>query len=146
VLVSGWQTPRLGSGQAEYLDEHWARWHVRQDVQRLWSALEAVEVLGEADLGPRHALVHGLVRVRFDPSHRLHRVLAHLGSNGCKAEAAIADGDRGDAMPARQRAIRIPEHLRVIVGVQVDEPGCDVLVGPPGQLTHIPIVRLNSSP
>src|SRR6185503_11961141 len=53
-----------------------------------------------------------------------------------EAETAIADHHRGDAVPRRQRAVRIPEELRVVVRVQVDEArrhdqaaGVDHLVG-----------------
>ena len=48
-----------------------------------------------------------------------------LGAHRREAEAAVADHDRRDAVPARQRAVRIPEQLRVVVRVQVDEAGRD---------------------
>ena len=63
---------------------------------------------------------------RSDPGHRLHGVLAHVGLDRGEPEPAVADGDRGDAVPARQRAVRVPEDLGVVVGVQIDEAGGDV--------------------
>src|SRR5439155_5323265 len=49
----------------------------------------------------------------------------HLGPDGGEAEPAVADDDRGDAVPARQRAVRVPVDLGVVVGVEVDEAGGD---------------------
>src|SRR5262249_6513837 len=42
-------------------------------------------------------------------------------------ETAVPDDDAGDAVPAGHRAPRVPEHLAVVVRVQVDESGCDDL-------------------
>src|SRR5579885_1858114 len=53
--------------------------------------------------------------------------------NGSKAEAAVADHNRSDAVPARNRAVRIPEDLRVVVGVKIDEAGRDDL---PRRIDH----------
>ena len=47
--------------------------------------------------------------------------LALGGPHRREAEAAVADHHRRDAVPARQRAVRVPEDLGVVVGVQVDE-------------------------
>ena len=40
-------------------------------------------------------------------------------------KAALADRDRGHAVPARHRGIRIPVQLQIIVVVQVDSPRSD---------------------
>src|SRR5438874_137595 len=40
-------------------------------------------------------------------------------------EAAVAGNDRGDTVEARRCERRVPEHLRVVVRVDVDEPGRD---------------------
>ena len=48
-----------------------------------------------------------------------------LGAHRREAEAAVAERHRGDAVPARDRAPRVPLDLRVVVGVQVDEAGRD---------------------
>ena len=42
-------------------------------------------------------------------------------ATGAKAEAAVTNRDRGDPVPARQGAVRIPEDLCVVVRVQVHE-------------------------
>ena len=44
-----------------------------------------------------------------------------LGPGRRDAEAAIADHYRGDAMPGRDGEHGIPQHLRVVVRVDVDE-------------------------
>ena len=66
--------------------------------------------------------------LRGDVLDRLH----HLGEIGVvgrahrrERDAAVADGDRRDAVPARGRADRIPRELRVEMGVDVDEPRRD---------------------
>ena len=51
------------------------------------------------------------------------------GRHRGEAEAAVADGDRRDAVPARQGAVRIPEDLGVVVRVQVDEARRNVHTG-----------------
>ena len=48
---------------------------------------------------------------------------AVLGARRRDREAAVAGDDRRDAVPARRREPRIPEHLRVVVGVDVEEAG-----------------------
>ena len=47
-----------------------------------------------------------------------------LRSHGSNPEPAVADDDRGHPVPARRREVRIPQHLRVVMGVDVDEPRC----------------------
>ena len=51
--------------------------------------------------------------------------LAVLGAGRRDREAAVAGDDGGDAVEARRRERRVPEHLRVVVRVDVDEPGRD---------------------
>ena len=46
-----------------------------------------------------------------------HGAFAHLRRDRGKAKAAIADHDRSNAMPARQGAVRIPEKLRIVMGL-----------------------------
>ena len=59
--------------------------------------------------------------------HALHprqhpgEVVVLVGRRGRQREAAVAAEDRGDAVLHRRARGRIPEQLRVVVGVQVDE-------------------------
>mgnify|MGYP003694434243 CR=1 FL=1 len=46
-------------------------------------------------------------------------------ARGGDAEAAVAHHHRGHAVPGRDREHPIPHHLRVVVGMDVDEAGRD---------------------
>ena len=61
----------------------------------------------------------------FDELERLHHQLAILGPRRRDPEPAVALHDGGDAVPRRRREVRVPEHLRVEVRVDVDEAGCE---------------------
>ena len=52
-----------------------------------------------------------------------------LGRRRGDREAAVAGDDGGDAVEARRRQRRVPEHLGVVVGVDVDEAGGDHAAG-----------------
>ncbi len=95
----------------------------RHDVHALWRAVHAVEEFGIADPVPRHAGAHRLERHRFVARHRQHRPLTVVRLAGSETEATVADDHAGHAVPARHRAPRVPEHLAVVVRVEVDEPG-----------------------
>src|SRR5439155_1144981 len=51
--------------------------------------------------------------------------VAVLGAAGREAEAALPDGERRHAVPARERAVRVPVELGVVVGVEIDGAGRD---------------------
>ena len=74
---------------------------------------------------PIHAGLHRLVGNRLGAGHREHRALAEIGLAGREAEAAIAEHERGHAVPSGDRAIGIPADLGVVMGVQIDEAGRD---------------------
>jgi hypothetical protein len=57
--------------------------------------------------------------------HHEHRAFTILRVDGGEAEAAIAGNDGSDAVLAGVRAGRVPEDLRVIMGVGVDMTGGD---------------------
>ena len=103
--------PRLGRFQTHHPREQRRDRNVRQDVHRLGTARDTVEKFGKRGPIPRHPGLHRGVRNRFDARHREHRALAALGTHRGEAEAAVADNDRGDAVPARDGAVRIPEQL-----------------------------------
>ena len=126
VLLVGRHSPGLGVVEAEHGNQHRPDRDVGEHVDRLGGAIEAVEVLREGDPVPRHALLHRVVGDRLDPRHRLHCVLALIRLDRCEAESAVADRHRRDAVPTGQRAVRIPEDLGVVVGVEIDETGSDV--------------------
>src|SRR5262249_4272210 len=97
-------------------------------VDALGQGLEDVEEFGIGGPAPLDARLHrgrwdvlGTLEVAYD------EVLVLLGA-GRQGEPAIAHHDTGDAMPARRGPERIPEDLRVHVGVAVDETGSDHVV------------------
>ena len=62
--------------------------------------------------GERHAL---------DLRHHPAEVVGVLGVHRREREAAVAADDAGDAVDVARRRDRVPEQLRVVVGVRVDE-------------------------
>jgi hypothetical protein len=86
-------------------------------------AIEGVEVAAVALPAPRDA---GHDRVGGDVLDRLHhrRQLGLLaGAHRGERHAAVAEDERGHAVPRRRAGGRVPEQLGVEVGVDVDEPG-----------------------
>ena len=83
-----------------------------------------VEVLGEGlELVPGHA---GRQRVEahvLDVLERPRQERHAVGADGCDGEAAVPRDHRGDPVERGRRQVRVPEHLRVVVGVDVDEAG-----------------------
>ena len=79
------------------------------------------EVLGEGGEVPRDAgRERGDVHV-LDVLERAGDELAVLGARRRDREPAVAGDDGRDAVEARRRERGIPEHLRVVVRVDVDE-------------------------
>ena len=61
----------------------------------------------------------------LDVLERAHDQVVVLGPGRRDREAAVAGHDRGDAVVRRRPQRGVPEHLRVVVGVDVDEPRRD---------------------
>ena len=98
---------------------------VAAEVQDRAGVLDQLQVLVEGlevpdDPGLEHALRHV-----FDRVQRADDRAPVLGSRRRDREAAVAGDHRRDAVPARRRQRGVPEHLRVVVGVDVDEAGGD---------------------
>src|SRR5262249_45890407 len=86
-------------------------------------ASRGAEELGE---GPERPLAAGggeqrLQRHALGALERAQDELAMPGTGGRDAEAAVAHHHRGDAVPGRDRQHAVPEHLGVVVRVDVDE-------------------------
>jgi hypothetical protein len=112
---------RLGAVETHHPDEERRDRHVRQHVDGLPRAIDALEELGVRHPVPRQSQLHRFVRDRFDARHRQHRALAHLGTDRREAEAAVADHHRRHAVPPGERQVRVPEELCVVVRMEVDE-------------------------
>ena len=105
------------------------------EVEHRAVPLDGGEVLGEGLEVPRDA---GGERRRVHVLDLLQRVgdeLAVLGPGRGDGEPAVAGDDGGDAVEARRGERRVPEHLGVVVGVDVDEAGGhDAAVGVDGRV------------
>jgi hypothetical protein len=115
----------LGALEAQHPDQERSHRNVGQHVHGLRAAVDAVEELGIGDPVPRQPAPHRLVRDRLDPGHGEHRTLTHLRSHRREAEAAVPDHHRRHPVPAGERQVRIPEQLRIVVRVEIDEAGRD---------------------
>ncbi len=92
-------------------------------VERRAASLDGVEILREGlELVPGNAGRQGV------EAHVLHVLKGageerdELGSDRCDGEAAVAGDDARDTVERRGGEPRVPEHLGVVVGVDVDEP------------------------
>ncbi len=99
------------------------------DVHALGHLVDAGEVLAVGDPVPRQALEDGRRRDVLDGLHHQREVLAIVRTARRERHAAVAHHDGRHAVPARRRSDRIPRELRVEMGVDVDEPGCDDAIG-----------------
>jgi hypothetical protein len=99
--------------------------HLGAEIDRERPPRERVEVLRERLPLPGDALGHRGARDVFDALHQPDEPGVAVRRGGREPDAAVAH-DRGrDAVPARRRQHRIPRGLRVVVRVQIDEPGRD---------------------
>ena len=86
-------------------------------------AVEAGEIVAEALPLPVDALLERGERHPFDLRHHPAQVVGITGSAGGEREAAVAADDGGDAVHVRRRRGRVPEQLRVVVRVGIDDAG-----------------------
>ena len=86
---------------------------------------DRVEVLGERLELPRDARGQRRGVHVLDVLERAHDHVVVLGAGRRDREAAVAGDHGGDAVVRRRPQRRIPEHLRVVVRVDVDEAGRD---------------------
>ena len=93
----------------------------RRHIQTLVDAVECVEIFGEGLERPVDPGFECLDRHALDVLKRAGDHTPMLGACRRNREAAVAHHDRRDAVPARRRQIAVPRHLRVVVGVDVDE-------------------------
>jgi hypothetical protein len=95
--------------------------HERRHVDALGAPVDGVQVLGERLEAPVDALLEGVHRHALHVLERAHDGVAVLGPGGRDAEPAIAHHDARDPVPRRRREVAVPEDLRVVVRVDVDE-------------------------
>ena len=123
--VVGRRRARARAALAHHVGAHRAVRHLRADVDRARPLGERVEVLGERLPAPVDALAQRGAGDVLDALHQLDQPLLAAGVHRREADAAVAHHDRGDAVPARRRELRVPGGLAVVVRVHVDEAGRD---------------------
>ena len=96
-----------------------------RDVQPGLLPLDRVEVLGKRLEGPRNAGGQRVDRHSLDVLEGAGDRLAVLRLRRRDAETAVAHHHGGDAVPAGRSQIRVPQHLRVVVRMTVDEARCE---------------------
>ena len=87
--------------------------------------VDRVEVVAERAPRPRHAVLERGERHALDLRHHPAEVVGVLGVDGREREAAVARDHARHAVQVRRRRGRVPEELRVVVRVRVDEAGGD---------------------
>ena len=92
-------------------------------VHRHAARLDLGEVVAEAGPVPRDARLERRERDALDPGHEPGEVLGVLLARGRQRETAVPADDRGHSVEQRRARARIPEELRVVVRVEVHEPG-----------------------
>ena len=85
------------------------------------AAVQAGQPVAERRPLPVQSGAQRVQRHSFDPREHPGEVVVLFGRRGRQREAAIAAEDRGHAVLHRRAGGGIPEQLRVVVGVQVDE-------------------------
>ncbi|MEZ5561050.1 MAG: hypothetical protein R3E86_21215 [Pseudomonadales bacterium] len=101
--------------------------HQTGDVDPRAEPLDGAQVVGILLPVPGQPAENGILGDVLHGLHHPGQQLAMLRTARCERHAAVADECRGHAVPADRRHVRIPSHLRVQVGVDVDEPGADHL-------------------
>ena len=94
------------------------------DVERD-PAVERAEVVGERAPVPRHAVLERGERHALDLRHHPAEVVGVVGRDRREREAAVAGDHARDAVQVRRARGRVPEQLRVVVRVRVDDAGRD---------------------
>src|SRR5262249_49398649 len=104
--------------------------HQTADVHAFWYGVQSLQIFAIGLPLPRHPGNDGVRWDVLDRFHQVCHVLAVLRAAGCERASTVAHHHRSDAMPAGRRCDRVPENLRVQVGVDVDESwGDDVSLG-----------------
>ena len=93
------------------------------DVDALGQRVDRREVVAVGLPVPRESFEDGVGGDVLDRFHELREPALLTLAHRRERDAAVAEHDRGDAVPARRRRVGIPCDLRVEMGVHVDEPG-----------------------
>ena len=99
------------------------------EIEARAAAADRVEIFGEGLEIPDDARGQGRGVHVLDVLERVHDHVVMLRPGGRDREAAVARDHRGHTLVRRRPQCRIPEHLGVVVRVDVDETGRDCTAG-----------------
>ena len=110
---------------AHHVGAHRPVRHLGADVDAETTLVEDVEVFGERLPPPGDALRECCPGDVLDAFHELDQPLFASRVHGGEPDSAVAHHDRRDAVSGRRVQFVVPGDLAVVVGVAVDEAGCD---------------------
>jgi hypothetical protein len=124
AAVAGWRLAADGALAHDVNAQRVVR-DLRRDIDGARLPLQRVEEFGEALPVVFQSFCERDAGDVLDRLHEVDQLLAMLLAHRREADAAIAEHDRGDAVPGGRRQHRVPGRLAVIVGVHVDPAGGD---------------------
>ena len=98
--------------------------HLRSDINRIGSGRQRVQVLLETLPLPLDALVQGRAGNILDAFQKANQKIVVIRSGRRKTDTAVAHQYRRHAMLRRGSEQRVPRHLSIIMGMQVDKARC----------------------
>lgn len=110
---------------AHHVEPQRVEGYQRTDIDAQRALGQAVHPLRKAFPVPGQTFFHCAQGNSLDARQKTHRGLSIPWLARGKAEAALADRDRGHTVPTRHRCIRIPVQLQIVVVVQVYRPRRD---------------------
>lgn len=119
----GPRRPSLGRLVAQHVEPKRRVADHGADVEALGAAVQGGEVVREGLEGPRDTGLQRLERHALDVLQRAGDEVAMLGPGRRDPEPAVPRDDGRDPVPAGGGQIRVPEHLGVEVGMDINKPG-----------------------
>jgi hypothetical protein len=111
----------VGAALAHHIDAQRRVRHLGRHIGVVAARRQGIEKVGEAVPVPGEAVFQHDLGDVLDAFHQVDQHVVLIGMAGREAHAAIAEQHGRDAVPGRGRQPLAPAHLRVVVGVDVDE-------------------------
>src|SRR5271155_1525297 len=112
-----------GAALAHDVGAHRTMRELSAHVDRAFLARKDIEILSERLPLPIDSSGQSLLRNVLHTDHQVDQVISLAPPDRSKSDAAVAGNHRGYAVPARRRKIRVPEHLTVVMGVDINPSG-----------------------
>ena len=113
----------VGRALAHHIGPHRAMGHMRADIDRALHPRQRVEIFAESLPFELDSGRQGFAGDVLNGVHQAYQVALLAAPHGREPHPAIAHHHGGHAVPARGRDIRIPSHLAVVMGMDVDPAG-----------------------